>query len=574
MIYCSRRIRKSIFLSLSLACIGMTSYSSFAGGGPENVFLLVNSESMDSMTVANHYIDIRQLPPQNVFYVAWKWKQARVSSELIREKLLRPALEEINRRGLGGQIDYLVYSCDFPWRISFVGDFPEEKFPPQVSPHASLTGATYLSSLVMGKRKEVMSLTNNFYFSPRKNNVTITRGFKSSYYWSPQGLRATRESGIPYLLSTMLGVTYGRGNSVDEIVRYLKLAAKADGTRPKGTVYYVKNDSARSKPRHNDYPAAVAELKLSGVHAAIEEGTFIRNKTQVIGVTCGAPRFKIAGSGCSFLPGAIGDNFTSAGGNLTVPKNKVGQTPLSDFLRFGCAGACGTVIEPFAIAQKFPSAFLHVHYAHGASLAEAFYQSIQGPYQMLVVGDPLCQPWAVIPEVSVEGLETGQQYSGTVKVTPSIKAGSGTAAKDYQLYIDGKRVQQIPPNGTYELDTLTLADGYHEVRVVATGSTPVETQGRWVGEVLVKNGMDAVQLSTDAGRLVSGMKSLNLEVASSKQAKVTIHHNGRVLAEASRGNGTVLIPIEKLGTGPVNLTAVSEGEPGLQSRSLRLVLPN
>ncbi|GAG85993.1 unnamed protein product, partial [marine sediment metagenome] len=42
-----------------------------AGGGPENLFLLVNQSSQDSLTVANHYIDLRQLPAANVHYLKW-----------------------------------------------------------------------------------------------------------------------------------------------------------------------------------------------------------------------------------------------------------------------------------------------------------------------------------------------------------------------------------------------------------------------------------------------------------------------------------------------------------------------
>ena len=70
------------------------------------------------------------------------------------------------------------------------------------------------------------------------------------------------------------------------------------------------------------------------------------------------------------------------------------KPPLTDLIRHGAAGASGTVAEPYAIAAKFPSPFIHVHYVRGASMVEAFYQSVSGPYQLLIVGDPLCRPWS------------------------------------------------------------------------------------------------------------------------------------------------------------------------------------
>lgn len=499
---------------------------------------------------------------------------AATQSATFRKEILQPALEEIDRRKLGGQIDYLVYSCDFPWRIAFNKDFPDKKFPPALRPTASLTGATYLWSFVINKRKEMFSLTTNFYYSPTRGGVTLTRAFRSHYYWNPEGRRTSAAEGIPYLMSTMLGITNGRGNTVEEIVRYLTSASQADGTKPKGTIYYVQNKTPRSTPRHDLYRQAVAALALAGVHAEIVQGTFIENKSQVMGVTCGAAQLNVAQSGCRFLPGALCDNLTSAGGNLIVRKDGGPmQTALSEFLRFGAAGACGTVVEPMNYPQKFPSPFLHVHYARGCSLAEAFYQSVAGPYQQQIVGDPLCQPWADRPEVTVGGIEGKARLSGTVTITPTAKTSEGKTVAYFDFFVDGQRVERCAPGGQFSLDTTKLADGVHELRVVATDSSAIETQGRWIDDVLVKNGLDAIQISVEEAMLTSGMEFLTVNVASSRKEAVTILQNDREVGTAAHGSGTVRIPVKTLGVGPVTLHARSAGVPGLQARPLRVVLP-
>ena len=118
-----------------------------------------------------------------------------------------------------------------------------------------------------------------------------------------------------------------------------------------------------------------------------------------------------------------------------------------------------------------------------------------------------------------------------------------------------------------------MADGFHELRVVATDNTAIETQGRWIGEVIVKNGLDAVQLSVAETQLTKGMEFLTVSVASSRKDSVTVLHNDREVGSVAQGSGMVRIAVKTLGAGPVVLVAKSEGEPGLRSRPKRVVLP-
>ncbi|MCG8448172.1 MAG: hypothetical protein MI725_01155 [Pirellulales bacterium] len=480
-----RRATRSLSGVLLLYFLSTT--SSYAGGGPENVFLLVNSASPDSVKVADYYVKLRKIPASNVFNIEYTKSKAYTSAEIFREQILLPTLKEIQRRGLSSQIDYLVYSCDFPWRVDFTKEFPDQEFPPQIRPIASLTGATYLTAFVLQKRKEIVGLNTNFYFTPATAGITISKGFRSQYQWAPGGRRAAG-NGLRYFLSAMLGVTFGRGNTVEEITRYLKLSAEVDGKKPKGTIYYVKNNGPRSKPRHDGFERAIREIRLAGVHAELIDGKYITRKPNVQGLTIGAAQLQVQNSGCKFLPGAYCDNFTSFGGHFPVPKKPPGQTCVTEFLREGAAGANGTVVEPYNIPQKFPSAELHVHYVHGCSLAEAFYQSVLCPYQQILVGDPLCQPWANIPQVSVTGISRGDTIRGKVEITPAALTKSARAIKSFELYVDGKRTQQCKPGERFVFDARPFEDGPHEIRVVAVEGSPIETQGRWIGLVSVKKG--------------------------------------------------------------------------------------
>ncbi|MBM79227.1 MAG: hypothetical protein CMJ78_01380 [Planctomycetaceae bacterium] len=156
---------------------------------------------------------------------------------------------------------------------------------------------------------------------------------------------------------------------------------------------------------------------------------------------------------------------------------------MSEFLKFGAAGSSGTVTEPYAISAKFPSPFIHVHYSAGGCLAEAFYQSVSGPYQLLIVGDPLCQPWAAQPQIAVQGLKADQQVSGVVVVTPT----STDDVSRFEFFVDGRLREACRPGESRKLDTTTLKNGEHEVRVVAVSNDRIETRSRAVIPVKVTN---------------------------------------------------------------------------------------
>ncbi|NUM35435.1 MAG: hypothetical protein HUU50_12880, partial [Candidatus Brocadiae bacterium] len=138
----------------------------FAGGGPENVALLVNEDSWASLAIANKFIALRQIPYGNVIYFRGLKSHERTSVGAFKEEILLPALEALERRALAGQIDYLIYSSDFPTEI----DIQEDVRPPiqdkTLIPYASLTGLTYLYQMVVQKDNRYHRLQSNGYMSP------------------------------------------------------------------------------------------------------------------------------------------------------------------------------------------------------------------------------------------------------------------------------------------------------------------------------------------------------------------------------------------------------------------------
>ena len=559
-------VRRSIAALCVALCAAVMAPSVHAGGGPQNVVVITNPDDPDSLAVANAYVELRNIPPTNVIYIPWTLDVRAATGPQFVARMLRPVLAELKRRGIASQIDCMALSSGFPYLVDCAPLFPGQTFPREARPTTSLTSAAYLYQFLLNNRPEMFAMNANLYFAPTVAGRTTSRSFSAARKWGAGGV-ADPANGMVYMLATALGVTHGQGNKAVEIIDCLKRAKEADGKKYRGTIYYMQNKDIRSSKRHDTFPAAVAELAQVGVKAVIAPGAVPTNKPDVAGLTTGAQHVNLRTSGSKLLPGALVDNLTSAGGQMLIRVEPNPQTRISEYIRLGAAGASGTVVEPFAIPEKFPSAALHVHYARGCSLAESFYQSISAPAHQLIIGDPLCHPWAVEPQVAVAGLPEGGVLSGDVSLTPTAKYADARAASRFELFINGIRTQAIDPGKSFALKTGDLADGFHELRVVAIDDTPIAVQGAWIQEAQVKNGRNAVQLKVTPVRVpLSG--TIDVEAASTVKGDVIVRHNGRTLGTVAGGSGRVQIPAQKLGRGRVKLEGEQAGAPAVRSRPM------
>jgi len=546
----------------------------FAGLGPENVALVVNGDSLNSLGVANEYVRLRDIPAGNVVFLHHLSSTESIGVEEFREKILLPVLEAIRTRGLSDQIDCITYSVDLPYSIDVKGDVKGRPMPQILTQTASINGLTYLADWVAKGDIDYLNLNVNRYarrllpipqgwdltaqeqsdyavamsqydhhdyphaigglsklllvprtdsniaynlaccealsgkadeavrwlrkaisagwrnygqtssdpdLSSLKENegfqqilrmleaahieVQPAVGFRHKTGWNRSG--EPDEAGPHYMLSTVLGVTTGRGNTVDEVIAGLRRSRAADFSRPKGTIYFERNGDVRSKTREWGFQPAAQALENLGIKAVVEEGILPQNRPDVAGAMIGAADFDWSKSQSTLLPGAIAEHLTSFGGMI---QKGAGQTPCTEFIRNGASGTSGTVTEPFALQEKFPTPFIQVQYASGYTLAESFYLSLSGPYQLLVIGDPLCRPWAKRVEVRVKGIAEGSSISGRVAVLPSVSAA--VSIRRYTLYVDGKRVAAGKPGAPLILDGRSQPGGRHEVSVVAETADP------------------------------------------------------------------------------------------------------
>lgn len=656
--------------------------TAMAASSPENVVVLVNGDSWSSTTVANAYRVARDIPSRNFIVLRDIPSFEQVSVADFREKILVPAILEAERRGLGSQLDYLLYSTDFPTAIDVGLDMEGKTFPKQITQPASINGLSYFYKLTATKNTVYLGMNANFYFrqiarsapneplpdaaqaryaaalkrfqeiskemereleagnaklgahdavlgeirkeleainkeapgrsellynlacvAGRQNDVSgamaalrdafahgwwdirqvqfdtdlrlihdrpdfkelidqakkakfelwPTSGFRGNVGWLPTGQPVGPNQGARYLLSTTLGHTSGRGMSVPQVVANLTQSAKADGTRPRGTVYFLENDDVRSKTREWAFVRATEKLKDVGVSASVERGILPLKKPDVIGLTAGAEQFSWSESGSTILPGAICEHLTSFGGMLREGDS---QTPLVEFLRHGAAGASGTVAEPYAIQVKFPTPFIHYHYAQGCTLAEAFYQSIAGPYQLLIVGDALCAPWKKRIAVSAPDLKPGSTIRGKVQFQPAADSPDNLTISHFELHVDGRRIAIAKAGTPLVFDSTALADGAHELQLVATATDALATTGRMVIPCLIQNSTDQVSVGRLPARKISWSEPLKLKARAVGAKRIVFRQMGREVAGVDGEEGILSVDLRGLGQGTVQLDPV------------------
>lgn len=370
------------------------------------------------------------------------------------------------------------------------------------------------------------------------------QSFSARASWGPNGL-PERLEGSPnaYLLCCMLGVTdgpEGKVNTEQEVLDYLSRSAKADGTRPDGVVYLADHKNVRSTTRVPNFSEAVAALDGMGIKSEVGRKSLPPMGTQVLGATLGSARFDWGESGAEFVPGAIGDNLTSYGGKL----DKHNQTTVAEFLRFGAAGAMGTVVEPYAIQNKFPLPLIHAYYARGFSLVESYYLSVAGPCQTLLVGDPLCQPFAQPPGIEVEGVDPMARVDGTIRLQIKLSEQK-TPTKAVDFYFDGRKIGALK-SGNMALDTTRHPDGYHELRFVAIADDRTQATECFHLPLVFNNQGQSVRV-----RIEQDGNKIRARAEADGADKLTLTMPGQELDSTTDPRKPLVVLTQKTGTGPI-----------------------
>ena len=404
-------------------------------------------------------------------------------------------------------------------------------------------------------------------------------GFASDVGWATTGQKVSiAKGGSPFLMSCVLAVVHPNGSTTSDAIRTLQRASGADRTFPKARFAFGGGSGVRMQTRFPGIADAIVYLQEHGHETEIFRGYLPDRPGPIVGLMTGGANLPFAKSPLALVPGSIAENLTSFGGVFANGS----QTKLTDFLTLGAAVSSGAVTEPYSLPYKFPSPMLYAYYARGLSAIESFYQSVSSPYQLLIVGDPLTQPFAKAPSefvdmTLIEGDPKKVRFArrGLRLNSPSAK----TAAID--LSINGQAIrnkgQLLQPAQNIEINWPADAAGFFDVRATLIGMDRTEPRISFASEIDFRGKEPAPSAKILASRKnVSGLANdgslatpIEMELKCDGADRIDVEHFGEVVASTSENKTVISIETDKLGGGPLRFRPIAFfGEKRVQGKTL------
>ena len=245
---------------------------------------------------------------------------------------------------------------------------------PRVQAYALTWAAPY--------RVECMSITSAlaFGFDPASCSGVCKPTPLSRYFNSNSALPYTQLKIRPTMAIAATTFEYAK--------ELIDRGVAADGTFPAGTAYLLSTSDKDRNVRSPSYPLA-EQLIRGRLFGRTMKQNAVKYATDVLFYFTGVG-FVDGLETLRFVPGAMADHLTSAGGFLTDSA----QMSSLRWLEAGATGSYGTVVEPCNLPQKFPSPPIAIgHYLRGDTLIEAYWKSVLMPWQGIFIGEPLAAPF-------------------------------------------------------------------------------------------------------------------------------------------------------------------------------------
>ncbi|MGB5441222.1 MAG: TIGR03790 family protein [Gammaproteobacteria bacterium] len=341
------RITRAVLLILLLQLIACNnqpqpdSTTPVAGFGPQNLGVIVNDADPESIKIAEYYLEKRHIPEENLIHIDFQ----------PGERVMRPEVFRILKAAVDAAAPKQVQAYALTWTLPF--------------------------------RVGCMSITTAF-----------AAGFSDAF--CVQGCKLTKKS--PYFDSDSRRPfdDFGwrpaimlAGESPEEVQALIDRGIASDHTNPQGTGYLVSTTD-RARNARARYYQGILLMQSDRFKLELVRHNILKHRNDVMFYFTGLAKVQDIASN-HFLPGAIADHLTSAGGVLSGSQ----QTNSLQWLQAGATGSYGSVVEPCSFVEKFPRPNILINrYLNGETLLESYWKSVEMPGQGVFIGEPLATPFS------------------------------------------------------------------------------------------------------------------------------------------------------------------------------------
>lgn len=325
------------------------------------VMLVVNRNSAESLEIGEYYAQRRGIPATNIVKVACR-SEDNIPNEEFGSQLVAPIRQAID--AAPGRVDFIVTTKGIPLRIDNDGGW-------SVDAHL----ATMRMSLkpIESPQPDQIRAAQSPYFNKREPFDSSKFGF--------------------YIVARL------DGHTVRDVRRLVDQSLAA---RPNKGLFLFDQAGDRGEGGYKDLQDSMAQaaqgLKAKGFTVRLDSSPEFAQPADVLAgyVSWGSNdgRFSLeAYRSLKFAPGAIAETFVSTSARTFRPVEG-GQSLVADLVAQGVTGVKGYVSEPFTFALARPE-ILFDRYTSGFTLGESFAMaSLVLKWKDVVVGDPLCAPYA------------------------------------------------------------------------------------------------------------------------------------------------------------------------------------
>ncbi len=343
----------ALFLSFAAGCKSEVPVKR-VGLPNNNILLIINTASKDSIAVGEYYSAKRNIPERNIIRLKCSVGERFANQETFYNELANKVSEYLSKPENRERIDYIVLTKGIPFIVD--GMVP------------SVDGKI---GVILAEDKFPQQSPNPFY------------GSKDRF--------SSKKFGF-YLVSRL------DANTTAEAKRLVDLSLQA---KPKEGIFLFDQDPTRNVSGYEEFNNLMAEacnkLRSKGLICRLDTGAeFVGWKTGLMGyVSWGSndkfySRHKYKSN--RFHPGAIAETAVSTSARTLKP-TKEGQSLITDLIEIGVTAVKGYIGEPGLSAVASPS-ILFDRYTDGWSMIESYYAASRFIcWREVVIGDPLCSPY-------------------------------------------------------------------------------------------------------------------------------------------------------------------------------------